>query len=266
MGRIESAGKPELDHASRWLRLTMRAERRKKQCEFLTREWQASLTREERLRRENCSLLDRQRIRTTEFEHRLLNGLQLVASMLLLQRRNATFAVASQLTIAAARISAFGCVHRRVRLADEDMVEIKQHLQLLCDDLTVLLFHEKASKQVVVHGNNCNIPTALAVPIGLIVNELITNSVKHANTDITVRFDSTPAVSHSISVIDDGPGLPDGFDPSKSSGLGMQIVQALVKEIGGELRFRTGANGRGTTVTFAFILSNPEPRPTTITH
>lgn len=46
----------------------------------------------------------------------------------------------------------------------------------------------------------------------------------------------------------------------------MQIVQALVKEIGGELCFLTGANGRGTTATLTFVLPSAESRRTQITH
>ena len=140
MSRTDSTARSEPEYESPWLRLTMRDAHQKKQRELLTREWQASLAREEALRKQNQGLLDRQRARTKEFEHRLFNGLQLVASMLLLQRRDATLVAAAQLTIAAARITAFGSVHRRVHLVDEDMVEITQHLQLLCDDLTCLLF------------------------------------------------------------------------------------------------------------------------------
>jgi two-component sensor histidine kinase len=167
------------------------------------------------------------------------------------------------LNIAAARISAFGRVHHRLHLIDyQDKVEIKHHLQGLCDDLIGLLFHEQIGQTIVVQSPNCEIPAALAVPLSLIVNELITNSVKHAKSDITVRFESITPVSHSISVVDEGPGLPGGFDPSNSKGLGMQIVHALVKEIGGELRFLTGHNGRGTQVTLTFYLIDADmPRP-----
>jgi two-component system, sensor histidine kinase PdtaS len=257
-----STGTSESEHESSWLTSYHSRCAQKKQREFLMLEWQASLAREEALRKEMNDLLERQRERTKEFEHRLFNGLQLVASTLLLQRRGASFAAASQLTIAAARISAFGCVHRRIHLVDEETVEIKQHLQLLCDDLTSLLFHDAARKQLVVHGMNCEVLTVFAVPIGLIISELITNSVKHANTDIIVRFDSITPVNYSITVTDEGPGLPVNFDPFKSAGLGMQIVQALVKEIGGRLSFQTGANGRGTTVTFTFVLPDLESRRT----
>lgn len=217
--------------------------------------WQAALERENVLRKQNSDLLQAQRARSSEFEHRLFNGLQLIVSALLLQSRTAPAPVASQLSIAAARISAFGRVHRRLQLVDyQDKVEIKRHLQELCDDLADLLFHEQFNKTIVVQSPNCEIPATLALPLSLIVNELITNSAKHAKSDITVRFESITPVTHSISVLDEGPGLPGGFDPADSKGLGMQIVQALVKEIGGELRFFSGNKGRGTRVTLTFYL------------
>lgn len=224
--------------------------------------WQAALAREEALRKQNRDLLQAQRARSSEFEHRLLNGLQLIVSALLLQSRTATAPAAEQLNIAAARISAFGRVHRRLQLVDyQDKVEIKRHLQELCDDLTGLLFHDQFNQTIVVQSPNCEIPASLALPLSLIVNELITNSVKHAKSDITVRFESITPVTHSISVVDEGPGLPGGFDPADGKGLGMQIVQALVKEIGGELHFLTGNNGRGTRVTLTFYLPGFEIAP-----
>ena len=220
--------------------------------------WRAALEREGDLRKQNIELVKGQLARSKEFEHRLFNGLQLIVNLLLLQCRSAVPAVAEQLNTAAARISAFARVHHRLHLVDyQDKVEIKQHLQDLCTDLAGLLFADQVKQTIVVESPNCELPATLAVPISLIVNELITNSVKHAKSNITVRFESLTPVSHSISVVDEGPGLPGGFDPAKSAGLGMQIVLALVKEIGGELRFLTGTNGRGTMVTLTFFLPGP---------
>jgi two-component sensor histidine kinase len=53
-------------------------------------------------------------------------------------------------------------------------------------------------------------------------------------------------------VSDGGPGLPAEFDVASSKGLGMKIIQALVKQIGGTLQFAPGDDGRGTRVTVAF--------------
>lgn len=103
-----------------------------------------------------------------------------------------------------------------------------------------------------VEGAKVEIPTTMAIPLGFIVNELITNSAKYAEGHITVRIDAASPADRSLSVIDDGPGLPAGFKPSDSKGLGMKIVLSLVKQIGGEFHISPGDNGQGTRFTVKF--------------
>jgi two-component sensor histidine kinase len=215
----------------------------------------AAIVREEKLLREKSELLQRQDMLAQEFEHRLINSLQLVVSLLSLQSRTArTVEAAAQLTIAARRVAAFGRVHRRLHLLDhQKSVDFKQYLQHLCDDLSDLLFPQGAGRAVVVVvvGANVKLPTTLGIPLGFIVSELITNSSKYAKGNITVRME-TSATAHLLSVSDDGPGLPAKFAPTSSKGLGMKIIQTLVKQIGGTLQFAPGDDGRGTRVTVAF--------------
>ncbi|MEP7030716.1 MAG: sensor histidine kinase [Pseudolabrys sp.] len=218
-------------------------------------ELQASMAREQVLLSDKLQLSQRAVMLAQEFEHRLVNGLQLVVSLLSLQSRAAPTPEASaQLTIAARRVSALGRVHRQLHLLDhQDKVEFKQYLTQLCDDLSSLLLEAQAGYTIIVEGNTVEIPTASAIPLGFIVNELITNSVKYANGHITVRIGSTSPTSHSLSVLDDGPGMPAEFDVASSKGLGMRIVQSLVQQIGGTFETMPGDGGRGTkfTVTFA---------------
>ena len=213
---------------------------------------------EETLRKKHGELLQSQRRQLQEFEHRVFNGLQLVASMLVLQSLRATPETAVQLSIAAGRVAAVGRVHRRLHSLDgQDNVEVKEYLQHLCADLSSLLFEEQADSAIVVQCANLTLPTALGIPLGLIVNELITNSAKYAKGNITVQVETTPA-GHSLSVLDDGPGLPAVFNPAKSEGLGMRIVLSFVREIGGELHIFPGDNGRGTRFTVTFNSSENE--------
>jgi two-component system, sensor histidine kinase PdtaS len=157
------------------------------------------------------------------------------------------------LTIAARRVAALGRVHRQLHLLDhQENVEFKEYLQHLCQDLAGLLFKEGSGYALIVEGADCEIPTALGIPLGFIVNELVTNSAKYAESNITVRVEATSPACHSLSVMDDGPGLPEGFDPAKSQGLGMKIVLALVKQIGGELHILAGDNGRGARFRVTF--------------
>jgi two-component sensor histidine kinase len=146
-----------------------------------------------------------------------------------------------------------GRVHRRLHLLDhEDKVQFKPYLQSLCEDLSDLLLQDGAGYAIVVDGDNVEIPTAFAIPLGFIVNELITNSAKYAQGNITVRFKATLAGQFALTVLDDGPGLPTGFDAVRCKGLGMKIVLSLVKQIGGELHILPGDNGRGTRFTVTF--------------
>jgi two-component sensor histidine kinase len=144
-------------------------------------------------------------------------------------------------------------VHRQLHLLDhQENVEFKQYLQRLCEDLSGLLFQERTGHSIVVEGAKIDIPTMFAIPLGFIVNELVTNSAKYAESNITVRLETTPIAGHSLSVLDDGPGLPAGFDPAESKGLGMRIIGSLVKQIGGELQIASGENGHGARFTVTF--------------
>ena len=216
----------------------------------------SALAREDALLREKRDLLQRHDMMAQEFEHRLLNSLQLIVSLLLLQSRAATTPeAATQLNIAADRVAALGRVHRQLHLLDhQERVEFKQYIRHLCEDLSGLLFQEGAKHAIVVEGANVEIPTALGIPLGFIVNELVTNSAKYAKGTITVRLRTASAVSHSLSVSDDAPA---DFDPASRRGLGMTIIQSLVKQIGGELHIARADDGRGACFTVTF--NSPVP-------
>jgi two-component system, sensor histidine kinase PdtaS len=236
-----------------------------KQRDALKTELIAAHAREVFLLREMRELSTRQEMMVQEFEHRLVNGLQLVVSLLSLQSRTATTPEASmQLTTAARRVAALGRVHHRLHVLDhQNHVEFRQYLQHLCEDLSGLLFQERAGHAIVVEGAAAEIPTVFAIPLGFIVNELVTNAAKYAEGNIVVRFEAV-AGGHALSVMDQGPGLRSGFDPARSKGLGMRIILSLVKQIGATLRFDAGDGGRGTCFTVAFTPPpkiNPWTRP-----
>jgi two-component system, sensor histidine kinase PdtaS len=224
------------------------------QRDTLTAELKASLAREETLREDKRYLSQRQVTLAQEFEHRLINSLQLITSLLSLQSRTATTPeAAAQLIIAARRVGAVGRVHHRLHLLDRlDNVEFKQFLSHLCEDLSGLLFQERTDRTIRVEGARVEMPTMLASPLGFIANELITNSMKYAKGNVKVRIEKTAPASHSLSVLDDGPGLPAGFNPTNSKGLGMKLVRSLVNQIGGELQIGPGDDGRGARFTVTF--------------
>jgi two-component sensor histidine kinase len=207
------------------------------QVAAITAELQDALAREAALRHEKDEMLQRQTMLTQEFEHRLANSLQMIISLLSLQsQKTESPEAAAQLMIAAQRVGAFGRVHRQLHLLDLlETVELKQYVAQLCDDISGMLFDGEAPRPVVVEGAQITVPTALGVPLGFIVSELITNAAKYGKGEITVRLETTPEHNHSLSISNGGPGLPDGFTPAHSKGLGLRIVLSLVRQINGRL-------------------------------
>ena len=117
-----------------------------------------------------------------ESEHRLLNGLQLVTSLLAMQSRGTNNPqAAAQLTMAANRVATLGRIHRHLHTLDKlESVEFKQYLEKLCHDLSDMAFSEFSERSLRVEGAELKIPRATAIPLGFIASELITNSIKHA--------------------------------------------------------------------------------------
>ena len=193
-----------------------------------------------------------------EFEHRFFNSLQMIVSLLSSQSKVASPEAAAQLTIAINRILAFGHVHRRLHLLDHGTtVQFGSFVRQLCSDLSGVIHIDPAAQAIDVESVDLALPTALGGSLGFIISELVTNSAKHGKASIKVRLQSVSPSRHSLSVSDDGPGLPERFEPGAGKGLGMKIVLVLVNKIGGELRCSSGDNGRGARfeVTFGSMTS-----------
>jgi two-component system, sensor histidine kinase PdtaS len=214
-----------------------------------------ALAREEELLRQKDEAIQFERDLRKESEHRLLNGLQMIASLLALQSRaSADGEVTSQLAVAAGRVAAIERVHRRLHALDGlTTVAFRAFLEDFCRDYSLMLSREDRQEQAIaVEGSDVDLPTATAIPLSFIVNELVTNAAKYGEGPIAVRLDAVPGGGYALSVSNDGGTLPDGFDPATSTGLGMTIVRAFVESIGGNLRFGRNDNDRGARFTVLF--------------
>jgi two-component system, sensor histidine kinase PdtaS len=213
-----------------------------------------ALAREDALLRQKDELIQQQAVLSEESDHRLLNGLQMIASLLSLQARASTNGeVASGLAAAADRIAAIGRIHRRLHSLDGVRTfALKQYLDDLCSDLTMMLSSEHPGRVIVVEGIEVTLPAVTAIPLGFIANELVTNAAKYGTGQITVSLEPNPKKGYALSVSNDGPGLPEGYDPAACKGLGMRIVRALVEQIGGELRIGRADKSQGARFTVLF--------------
>ena len=184
-----------------------------------------------------------------EVDHRAMNSLQFVASLLQLQSRAAVLPeTAQQLRAAANRVLAVARVHRTfTTIGKTDRVPILDHLRTLCAELSSSLGSEIRLES----HDEVEVSKAQVLSIGLIVNELVTNARKHAGDPISVVFRRIDPTQHELCVLDSGPGLPTGFVPTDSAvnGLGMKVVNALAAQLAGTLTATNHPTGHGARLT-----------------
>ena len=180
-----------------------------------------------------------------ELTHRTRNDLMMVSSALALQARSITDPGAkSALDSALARIAVITKAHERLGTAagHRGFVELGGYLRALCDGLNVLL-RDIRPVALRVEAPALEARSDQAVTVGLIVNELVTNALKHAFPDeragtVVVQVSQT-GDGLQLVVADDGGGCPD----SPSGGMGSRLVRMLAAQYGGEVERGPGEQG-----------------------
>jgi two-component system, sensor histidine kinase PdtaS len=214
----------------------------------------SALAQSETLLRQKDEVIQRQELLKRESDHRFLNDLQMTISLLSLQSRASTNEeAAAQLAIAAKRISMIARIHRRLHSYDGvQVIDFKKFLEDFGRDFSAMLSSDERQEQILVEGIEIILPAATAIPLGFIVSELIANATKYGNGRIAISLQRDPAYGYALSVCNDGPALPEGFDPGASKGLGMKIIRSFTNQVGGELRIGRGDDGQGARFTVLF--------------
>ncbi len=218
----------------------------------------AALVREEVLLSQKDALIEQLELLSKESDHRLLNNMQIVASLLSMQSRTAANPeVAAQLRVAAHRVTTILRIHRRLHSLDKlSAVSFKQYLEEFCQEFSGMLSSEGVfGRHITVEGDEINVPAAIGIPLGFIANELVTNAAKYGKGEISVKLTSNLNGGNALSVYNDGP-LPEGFNPANCTGLGMKIIKSFVHQIGGEFRFNRDAENLGTRFIVLFPIKN----------
>lgn len=189
------------------------------------------------------------RLLAREIDHRVMNSLQFISNLLAIQSRTLKDTEAhAHLEMAATRVAAVARVHRHFYSAEAERVSCIGFIRRLCEDLSGIL-----GRSIDVHGEDDEVPTTSIQPIGLIVNELVTNAAKHGDGQIRVAYRRVADIRH-LSVSDEGAGLPEGFDPDAGQGLGMLVIKALAAQLGGRLASSSNPDGCGSCFTVAFAI------------
>lgn len=189
-----------------------------------------------------------------EIHHRVKNNLQITSSLMNMQKRKLTSEEAiTALEDSQARISAIALTHQKI-YQDKDSKAVN-----LCEYLNDLMEHEKkisSSFSYKIDCPNISIDLDRAVPLALIISELVTNAVKHAYPDtekyneLLINVERLNANEVSLTIRDNGKGLPDGFDIENAEGIGFEIIRALCRQISARLSYES--NRDGTQFTLAF--------------
>jgi len=174
-----------------------------------------------------------------EVNHRVKNSLQIASSILQLQLPDVEgTGAANAMRNAAARVLAIAAVHERLYTGDDaTVVRLDTFLHDLCYEIG------RASgcpDGINTDVERVDVPTDMAVPLALIVNELVTNVVKHVGPpcNITLRSSTGPALKLTVSDTGQGP-RPDRSRP----GLGTRIVNAFCTQLGAHMESRQHASG-----------------------
>jgi PAS domain S-box-containing protein len=208
---------------------------------------------EERLR---ASLREKETL-LRELHHRVKNNLQLIASMLLLQAQYtqdpAAFALYNEIQN---RISSMALIHAKLYQADDlARIDFGKYLQ----DLTNALIHSYGftsdSVSVTLSAPEVLLNINTAVPLGLIINELVSNCLKHAFTsdrdgnEIRIELQPEADRGYVLVVSDNGVGFPAELDFRQTKTLGLQLVITLLEQLRGTIELERAA---GTTFIMHF--------------
>jgi two-component sensor histidine kinase len=199
---------------------------------------------------------EHQAVLLREVSHRVKNSLALVASMLTLQARASHHPeVRQSIRDAATRVGTIARVHDQLwQQQDVQTVELSEFLGRLCASLQA----GGPGHQVRFTATTARVSADQAIPLALIVNELVTNAFKHAYprqlggaVRVILGNDEQDGILR-LDVADDGVGLPEDFDPAATSGdsLGMRMILSLAAQLGGQVEAPRASTGACFVVTF----------------
>lgn len=198
-------------------------------------------------RRADRALLERALSEKTallqEVHHRVKNNLQVISSLLSLQSRGVSGPARVALAECQSRVKAMALIHQLLyERNDFSAVALALYLQRLCSLLRDGVSRKQVSLDLDVEAGaeELRLDLDCAMPCGLLVNELISNALKHAFPDgrrgsVRVGLRRLDTGHCLVTVADDGIGLPPDIRPGTTQTLGFQLVPLLVNQLGAEL-------------------------------
>jgi two-component sensor histidine kinase len=193
-----------------------------------------------------------------EIHHRVKNNLQIISSLLNIQSEHIQDEnVLSSIQEGQSRVQAMSLIHQNLYQSEHlSNVNIENYLLQLTAHLSDMFAGENKKITVSVDAANINFDIDTAIPLGLIVNELVSNAYKYAfektasgKIDITIK--PVNEIEYELTVADNGKGIAD-YNPEKSNSLGLKLVKILSRQLRGAFTIQSG-NGTVFLVTFKDI-------------
>ncbi|MFP4011806.1 MAG: sensor histidine kinase, partial [Spirochaetaceae bacterium] len=200
----------------------------------------------ERMRAERAveASLREKEVLLQEIHHRVKNNMQIISSILSLEIGQLSDpAVTEALEISQSRIRSMSLIHEKLyQSGDLARVDLADYIGDLCRDLRAMS-PEGAGISLELEAESVVAGVNLAIPFGLVVNELVTNAFKHAALgseaiQVTVSLRMTSEGTELV-VSDNGPGMPADFDVDANTSLGMELVRSLVSQLQGTVSYRS---------------------------
>jgi PAS domain S-box-containing protein len=196
-----------------------------------------------------------------EVHHRVKNNLQLITSLLNLQAAGIADPAVSELFAESRnRVRSMALVHENLyRAGNFARVAMRTHIQNLCNQLSYAYGMNGRQVQLAIEVDDLELEIDRAISAGLIINELVSNALKHAFPDgragrVRVELISVGKDSCTLTVRDDGVGLPLAIDSQASDSMGLQLVHDLAHQLQGTV---TIMRDGGTSFRIAFDVHQP---------
>ncbi|WAC04148.1 MAG: PAS domain S-box protein [Methanoregula sp.] len=221
----------------------------RKKVEALLKQFNEELEQKVKIRTEELNAsLDEKVVLLREVHHRVKNNLQILISLLNLQSRTITDPkVIAALKGSTQRIRAMSMVHEKLYTGmDLAHIEFVSYLSSLANSQVSFYGLSPGRIKLEIKGRNIMLDINTAIPLGLVMNELVSNALKHAfpgDRKGTIKIEAREIEGRlEITLADDGVGVPEEFDATTSSTLGLRLVNILVEQLFGTIMLdRTGA-------------------------
>ncbi|MBD0256624.1 MAG: hypothetical protein ICV83_12970, partial [Cytophagales bacterium] len=216
------------------------------------------LDKDQFLARQGQLLEEKERL-LREIHHRVKNNLQVVMSLLSLQAASLKDEAAlSAIRESQHRVQAMALIHQKLYQAEGvARIGMRSYLQEIVAYLNDS-YCLSGEIRFYVEAEAIELDVTQAVPLGLIINEALTNALKHAFPDgragsIRLTLQQPEEHAYQLTIADDGVGLPTHFDPSRSRSLGMTLLYGFSEQLDAELAF-SAPPGLSIQLTFREVL------------